>query len=217
MDRRTHKGLFITFEGIDGCGKTTQAMLTYRYLVAGGYRRVRLFREPGSTTVAERIREILLDKRLGMKDMTELLLYEAARAELTARELVPLLAQRHIVLCDRFFDSTTAYQGYGRKLDIRMVRSLHKVAVGEVVPDLTFLLDIDLKTAQARRGKSGDRLESLPKAFFNRVRKGFLEIARRERRRIKVIDGGQPVEDVFNDIKRILNRKLNLHETGHTS
>jgi dTMP kinase len=217
MYRRAHKGLFITFEGIDGCGKTTQALLTYRYLVASGYRRVRLFREPGSTAVAERIREILLDKRVSMQDLTELLLYEAARAELTARELAPLLARGHIVLCDRFFDSTTAYQGYGRKLDIRTVRSLHKVAVGEVVPDLTFLLDVDLKTAHARRGKTPDRLESQSKAFFNRVRRGFLEVARRERRRIKVIDGAQSVEDVFNDIKRILNRKLNLHEAGRTS
>jgi dTMP kinase len=216
MRRKTRRGLFLTFEGIDGCGKTTQALLTYRYLLAKGYP-VKLFREPGSTPVAEKIREILLDKKLSMTDVTELLLYEAARAELTGRELAPALAKGQFVLCDRFYDSTTAYQGYGRKLDIRMVRSLHKVAVGEVVPDLTFLLDVDLKTAFSRCGENLDRLESQSKAFFNRVRRGFLEIARKERKRVKVIDARQPVEDVFRDIKKILTKKLTLYESSRAS
>jgi len=206
----------LTFEGIDGCGKTTQVLLTYRYLLAKGYP-VQLFREPGSTPVAEKIRDILLDKRLTITDVTELLLYEAARAELTGRELQPALSRGQFVLCDRFYDSTTAYQGYGRKLDIRMVRSLHKVAVGGVVPDLTFLLDVDLRTAFSRCGKNLDRLESQSKAFFNRVRRGFLEIARKERKRIKVIDARQPVEDVFRDVKKILTKKLALYESSRAS
>ncbi len=215
MQKRSHKGLFITFEGIDGSGKTTQALLTYRYLLANGYRRVKLFREPGSTVTAERIRNILLDNRLSLSDVTELFLYEAARAEITARELRPALAQGQIALCDRFYDSTTAYQGYGRKLDIRMVRSLHRVAVADIVPDITLLFDIDLKTAYSRRGENPDRLESQSTAFFKRVRRGFLEIARRERKRVKVIDGAQSIEDVFNDVKKILIRKLRLHESRH--
>lgn len=216
MQKKTPKGLFITFEGIDGCGKTTQALLTYRHLLARGHQ-VKLFREPGSTAVAERIRQILLDGRLSMVDVTELFLYEAARAEITARELRPVLSKGHIVLCDRFYDSTTAYQGYGRKLDIRMVRSLHRVAVGDMVPDITFLFDIDLATAYSRRGESPDRLESQSKAFFKRVRNGFLTIARKERKRVKVIDGAQTVEDVFNDVKKILTRKLRLHESSRAT
>ncbi len=216
MQKKTRKGLFITFEGIDGCGKTTQAMLTYRYLVAKGYQ-VKMFREPGSTAVAERIREILLDRKLSMGDVTELLLYEAARAEITAKELKPVLARGHIALCDRFYDSTTAYQGYGRKLDIRMVRAVHRVAVVDVVPDITFLFDIDLKTAFARRGENPDRLESQSKAFFNRVRRGFLEIARKERKRVKVIDASRSVEDVFNEVKKILARKLRSYDSNRAS
>jgi dTMP kinase len=210
MPAKKRKGLFITFEGIDGCGKTTQAMLTYRYLVSKGLH-VMLFREPGSTAVAERIREVLLDRRLPMEDVTELLLYEAARAEITNRELRPVLVKGQIALCDRFYDSTTAYQGYGRKLDIRMVRALHRVAVGSVVPDVTFLFDIDLKTAYGRRGENPDRLESQSKAFFNRVRRGFLEIARKERKRVKVIDASRSIEQVFDEVRKILDRKLRAY------
>ena len=217
MNRGKTKGLFITFEGIDGCGKSTQALLTYRYLLANGYRRTRLFREPGSTAVAERIRKILLDGRLAMVPATELLLYEAARAEITAQELRPALMRGDIVLCDRFFDSTTAYQGYGRKLDIRMVRSLHRVAVGDIVPDITLLFDIDLPTAAARRTEQPDRLELQSRAFFRRVRNGFLEIARRERRRVKLIDAGQPPEAVFDDVVKHLTRRLRAYGSGRTS
>jgi len=213
MQQKIRKGLLITFEGIDGSGKTTQALLTYRYLLAKGYQ-VKLFREPGSTAVAEKIREILLDRKLSIMDVTELLLYEAARAEITARELRPALAKGQFALCDRFYDSTTAYQGYGRKLDIRMVRALHKVATGDIVPNLTFLLDVDLKTAFSRRGENLDRLESQSKSFFNRVRRGFLEIARKERKRIKVIDAARPAEDVFKDITKILTRKLRFYESN---
>lgn len=216
MQKKIRKSLFLTFEGVDGCGKTTQALLTYRYLLINGYQ-VKLFREPGSTAVAERIRGILLDRKLSMKDVTELLLYEAARAETTARELMPALSKGDIALCDRFYDSTTAYQGYGRKLDIKMVRSLHKVAVGDIIPDITFLLDVDLKTAFSRRGQNLDRLESESKAFFNRVRRGFLEIARKERKRVKIIDAAQSVEDVFNDVKKILARKLRFYEPNRAT
>ncbi len=210
--KKTQRSLFITFEGIDGSGKSTQALLTYRYLIAQGYAAVKLFREPGSTVVAEKIRKILLDKKLTMASLTELFLYEAARAEITAKELRPALAKGHIVLCDRFYDSTTAYQGYGRKLDIRTVRSLHKIAVGEVIPDITFLFDVDLKTAFSRLGENPDRLESQSQAFFKRVRKGFLEIARKERKRVKVIDGSQSVEAVFHDVQKILERRLKQYE-----
>lgn len=207
MSPKREKSLFVTFEGIDGCGKSTQAMLTYQYLHAQNYK-VKLLREPGSTIVAEKIRDILLNRRLKMTDTTELLLYEAARAEVTAREIAPALANGTIVLCDRFYDSTTAYQGFGRKLDIRMVKGLHKVAVGNIVPDLTFVFDVDLKTASTRLGKQRDRLESQSRAFFNRVRLGFLEIARRDRRRVKLIDTTAPIDQVFELVKKHLLKKL---------
>ncbi len=210
------RGLFITFEGIDGCGKTTQAMLTFRYLIARGYD-VHILREPGSTEVAERIRKILLSNEVSMESRTELLLYEAARAEITIKEITPLLEKGKIVLCDRFYDSTTAYQGYGRKLDIRMVRTVNRIAVGNISPHLTFLFDINIKAAQARRKGKPDRLESQSTAFFNRVRKGFLEIARKERRRVKVIDGNQSVDAIFEQLKKILSRKLKTYDALHTS
>lgn len=213
MPRKANRsGLFITFEGIDGCGKTTQAMLTSQYLVARG-RKVTLLREPGSTGTAERIREILLDPGLAMCDTSELLLYEAARAELVQREIWPVLRRGEVVLCDRFFDSTTAYQGYGRKLDINMVRRLHTVAVGDIVPDLTLLFDCDLNTAQSRRKGQPDRLEAQSRAFFTRVRSGFLEIARKERRRVKVIDATPSADDVFAQVQKALKRKLRSYES----
>ncbi|MEW6050663.1 MAG: dTMP kinase [Candidatus Zixiibacteriota bacterium] len=199
--------LFVTFEGIDGCGKSTHVALAHRWLVQWGYN-VATLREPGTTDVAEQIRRLLLDKKMKMTPVTELLLYEAARADITARQIAPLLKRNQIVLCDRYFDSTTAYQGYGRKLDIKMVKFLHSVAVGPVRPDLTLLFDVDLATAFARRGKELDRLESEPRAFFKRVRAGFLEIARRERSRVKVIDAARPIEVVFEDVKRHLKKKL---------
>jgi dTMP kinase len=206
---RRRRGLFITFEGIDGCGKTTQAILVYKLLRTAGHEVV-LLREPGSTRVAERIRKILLDRRLAIDPITELLLYEAARANIASHEIEPALKRGGVVMCDRFHDSTTAYQGYGRRLDVRMVRNLHKVAIGDLVPDITFLLDVDLPTALARRGAAKDRLESQSRAFFKRVRSGFLEIARLERRRIKVIDAGRPIEAVFDEIKKHLARKISL-------
>ncbi len=209
MTKSKQKPLFITFEGIDGCGKSTQAVMVYKLLQSQGYK-VKLLREPGSTAVSEKIRDILLDKNSKISDITELLLYEAARSEITAQEIQPALKSGTIVLCDRFYDSTTAYQGYGRKLDIRMVKSLHKVAALGIVPDLTLVFDVDIPTAFSRRGKNLDRLESQSKAFFIRVRAGFMEIARKERRRVKRIDAAQPIDKVFDDVKKQLSKKLKI-------
>jgi len=205
---KKRKSLLITFEGIDGCGKSTQALLTYQFLRSNGYK-VKILREPGSTITAEKIRDLLLNKKIKMTPITELLLYEAARAEIVANEIAPALAKGIIVLCDRFYDSTTAYQGYGRKLNLRMVNTLHKIATKGVVPNLTFIFDVDLKTATSRQKGKKDRLESQPRAFFNRVRLGFLEIARKERGRVKIIDARQPIDIVFNDVKKILLKKIN--------
>ena len=205
--RPKKQGLFITYEGIDGCGKTTQLNMSYRYLKSLGYDVVRL-REPGSTPVAEKIRRLLLDNNSLLADVTELLLYEAARAEITRNEIRPHLKAGRIVLCDRFYDSTTAYQGYGRGIDLQSVKRLHKLAVGDCRPDLTLVFDISLTLAGARLGRTRDRLESQPSAFHRRVRNGFLRIAESEPGRVKVIDGSRSPERVFTDVKKFLDRKL---------
>jgi dTMP kinase len=205
--RRHQHGLFITFEGIDGCGKTTQMEHSRLYLRSLGYE-VAALREPGSTPAAEKIRRLLLDRRSQLTDISELLLYEAARADVTQREILPHLKAGRIVLCDRFYDSTTAYQGYGRRLDLAMVRKLHRIAVGECVPDLTLVFDVSLRVAARRLGKDRDRLESQPPAFHRRVRLGFLEIAAAEPRRVKVIDTHPPKDQVFGEVRRHLDRKL---------
>jgi len=209
MPKPSHRdpGLFITFEGIDGCGKTTQLKRTAVYLRRRGYV-VSVLREPGSTRVAEMIRKVLLNRHNCMTDITELLLYEAARADITAHEILPRLQQGEIILCDRFFDSTTAYQGYGRGLDISMVRRLHRVASGTLIPNLTLVFDLPIATAFLRRGKQADRLESQSRAFFNRVRRGYLEISRKEPRRVKVIDARPDAATVFNEVKPHLERRL---------
>lgn len=209
MTRKIDRPYFITFEGIDGCGKTTQLERAFDYLTASGLTVYKL-REPGSTRVAEKIREILLGKENPLSDITELLLYEAARSDIVEKEIKPLLKDGHIVLCDRFYDSTTAYQGYGRGLDIEMVRKLHRVAVGDLTPDLTLLFDLDLKTALTRRSQNPDRLESQPEAFFERVRQGFLAIARDESDRVKVIDASRSVEAIFEEVKEQLAQQLGL-------
>ena len=205
--RRFRKGLFITFEGIDGCGKSTQLEHSRQYLRALGHKVVAL-REPGSTPAAEKIRSLLLDRRSRLTDISELLLYEAARAEITQLEICPHLEAGRIVLCDRFYDSTTAYQGYGRGLDLAMVRGLHRVAVGECVPDLTLVFDVSLRVAATRIKGNRDRLESLPQAFHQRVRRGFLEIAAAEPRRVKVVDTTGTKDEVFAAVRRHLDRKL---------
>jgi dTMP kinase len=205
--RKRYRGRLITFEGIDGCGKSTQLQRALRFLHDRGVTAVAL-REPGSTPVAERIREILLDRESRMADITELLLYEAARAEVVAAEIRPLLAAGTIVLCDRFYDSTTAYQGYGRKLDLALVRRLHRIAVGDIRPDLTLVFDVDLKTSYRRRGRNPDRLEAQSRAFFHRVRRGFLEIAARDSRRVKVLDSTRPPDEVAAEVQRLLVRRV---------
>ena len=205
--RRKKTGLFVTFEGIDGCGKTTQLNMSYRYLRSLGYDVVRL-REPGSTPVAERIRRLLLDRNSQLADVTELLLYEAARAEITRTEIRPHLRAGRTVLCDRFYDSTTAYQGYGRGLDLQAVKRLHTLAVGDCCPDLTLVFDVTLSVAAGRLGRERDRLESQPSAFHRRVRDGFLKIAVSEPGRVKVVDSAQSVQQVFVEVRKHLDRKL---------
>ena len=203
-------GYFITFEGIDGCGKTTQLKLAKNYLSRHGYS-PEILREPGSTALSEKIRKILLNKKISINPISELMLYLAARAELVENTIAPYLKEDKVILCDRFYDSTTAYQGYGRGIDVGLIEKLNQLAVGECKPNLTFVIDIDYATSLGRRKKQADRLESESKAFFNRVRKGFLKMARHEKKRLIVIDGRPPADIVFSEVKDCLRKKLKIN------
>lgn len=203
------KGFFITFEGIDGSGKTTQLRLTEEYLIQKG-RAVLVLREPGSTPVSEKIREILLDRKNRLSPETELLLYEAARAALVRDVIAPALKNGLIVLCDRFYDSTTAYQGYGRGINLSLIDRLNRLAVGKTHPDLTFLVDVDYSTSLRRRKKDSDRLESESAAFFRRVRNGFLALARKEKKRIVVLRGNGSAAQTFTEVRNCLLRRLKI-------
>ncbi|MFH1700224.1 MAG: dTMP kinase [Candidatus Zixiibacteriota bacterium] len=198
------KGLFITFEGIDGCGKSTQARKLFQTLKKAGLP-VIFIREPGGTPVSEKIRKVLLDHRIEISALSELFLYQAARANLTERKIIPALNKKQIVICDRFFDSTTAYQGYGRQLDLNLIEKLNKSASFERDPDMTFILDVDYETSLKRRNGKPDRLEKEKKAFFNRVRKGFRDISKKKR--VILIDGRDDIVTIFAQIQlRVLTK-----------
>lgn len=182
-------GLFVTFEGGEGSGKSTQLKRLAQRLESSGLA-VRTLREPGGTGVGEAIRHILLDpSSAGLDPRAELLLYEAARAQLVAEVIEPALAAGETVLCDRFFDSTTAYQGHARGLDLDEVAALNTAATAGLAPDRTILLDIDVALGIERATCEGaDRLECEDAAFHERVRAGFLAIAAAEPARVRVVD-----------------------------
>ncbi len=190
-------GLFITFEGGEGSGKSTQLRLLARRLEGAGLP-VRMLREPGGTAAGEAIRHILLDPdHAGLDARAELLLYEAARAQLVAEVIEPALAAGEIVLCDRFFDSSTAYQAYGRGLPLEEVRALNAAATGGLAPDRTLVLDVDPALGIERATASGaDRLEAEDRAFHERVRAGFLAVAEAEPVRVVVLSAAGTVDDV---------------------
>ncbi|MCL2438006.1 MAG: dTMP kinase [Coriobacteriia bacterium] len=185
-----YPGALITFEGGEGAGKSTQIHRLESALIAAGHN-VMTLREPGSSSISESIRDILLStKNSNLSDRAELLLYVAARAQLIEEVIKPALQAGMVVLCDRFFDSTTAYQGYARGLDISVINALNLFATEGIVPDLTFILDVspDVGLARAARTGSPDRLESENLDFHGKVREGFLAIARSEPDRVHVLD-----------------------------
>jgi len=203
--------MFISFEGIDGSGKTTQAKLLAEKLRAHNYV-VEFLREPGGTEISERIRDILLDKKhLGMSQITELFLFSAARAQLISQVIKPALLDSKVVICDRYVDSTTAYQGYGRGLRLGAVKTINSVATYGLMPELTFLIDVPVDTIFERRMKSGlaiDRMESGGREFYEKVRQGYLEMAKEEPKRIVLIDGVLPVEEVQNEVWKTIALRL---------
>lgn len=211
---------FFTFEGIEGSGKTTQIELAHAFLSGRGYK-VRVTREPGGTALGERIREILLsDKGLLLEPMTELLLYEASRAQVVSEVIRPALQEGSIVLCDRFTDATVAYQGYGRGLRLELIRELNGIATGGLYPGATFLLDcpasVGLRRIKERsalsHGRDPDRLEQEGIEFHERVRQGYLDLAEQDRGRIVVLDARQDVRVLHAQIKDYLLGKLETSE-----
>ena len=199
------KGLFITFEGGDGCGKTTQIKLLDEYLRSKGYKTL-LTREPGSKGLGIKLREILLNYDGEVSPVCESFLFLADRAQHVDCIIKPALEKGVIVLCDRHTDSTVAYQGYGRGLDLEQIQGLNKIATSGLKPDLTIVLDVDVETSQKRVGSEKDRMESAGIEFFERVRNGFLEIAKQEPERVKVVDSRQTIEEIHKQILVLVGR-----------
>ncbi|MBM3127888.1 MAG: dTMP kinase [Chloroflexi bacterium] len=201
--------LFITFEGPDGSGKSTQARLLVESLHAQGLPAL-LTREPGGTEIGEQIRNVILSTRnRAMQDQAEVLLFSAARAQIVAALIRPALAAGKIVICDRFYDSTLAYQGYGLGLDLDALRAITRFATGGLVPDLTFYVDVPVEIGLARRQRGEtNRLDQKEVAYHTRVRNGYLELARAEPQRFIVIDGTRAIDQVQQEIRARLLPEL---------
>lgn len=204
-------GLFITLEGPDGSGKTTQLRLLADWLHTLGHLPV-VTREPGGTRIGEDIRALLHDcAHVEMSPYAEILLYSASRAQLVAEVIRPALQAGKVVLCDRFFDSTYAYQGYGRGLPLEALRSITEFAVQGVTPDLTVYLDVPAEVGLRRREQSGEALNRLDReavAFHERVREGYLALARAEPGRWRVVDAARPIEAVQQTLRALLQTML---------
>ena len=202
------KGKFITFEGAEGCGKSTQSKLLVEYLQKKGFA-AKLFREPGGVAISEKVRAILLDKaNTAMNKECETLLYMAARAQLVEEVVVPELEKGTVLICDRFLDSTLAYQGYGCGVDIKTIVAIGEFATKGIRPNLTFFLDLDIEEGLRRRGGERDRIELRSLEYHNRVRKGYLDIAKKEPGRVMVIDGRKAKEEIFAIIKQKVDALL---------
>ncbi len=203
--------MFITFEGIDLSGKSTQAKLLYNYLKKRG-KKVILVREPGGTKISEKIRDILLDKNhSGMFSLTEFLLFSASRQQLTEEVIKPHLRKGYFVICDRYYDSSTAYQGYGGQVELKTILSINKTAANGLKPGITFFIDIDMNESAARRkaaGKSKDRMEQKKLNYFNKVIRGYRELASKEKKRFRRIDGRKPVSEIQKEILNIIERRI---------
>jgi len=213
---RTATG-FITFEGIEGSGKTTQVRLLSEFLTSKGVQHI-VTREPGGTVVGEKIRSLLLDPQSRMVPVSELLLYGAARAQHIEEIIEPALGEGKVVLCDRFTDATAAYQGAGRGIPMNVIRVVNSLASADIKPDMTLLLDLDpekgLARARARNKTLGatstTRFDDEELAFHARVREGYLEIAREDTARVRVVTAEAPEEKVAKQIVAHVKRRLGL-------
>ena len=222
MPAHLHRGKFITFEGLDGCGKSTQAEKLAAVLREQGFQ-VLVTREPGGTATGEKIRHLLLDtSTAGLSLFAELALMFASRAQHIEEVIQPALAQGQVVLCDRFTDSTEAYQGGGRKLGSEPVLALHRILCGDLKPELTILMDSDVTASVERarrrnrrrdptgRGENENRFEQESRAFFGRVRNTYLAIAAREPGRVVLVDARGSADETHAQIVKVVRRKLKL-------
>lgn len=198
-------GLFITFEGADGCGKTTQIKLLDEYLRRKGHKTL-LTREPGAKGLGVKLREILLNYDGEVSPQCESFLFLADRAQHVDCIIKPALKEGQIVLCDRHTDSTVAYQGYGRGLDLDRINMLNNIATSGLKPDLTIVFDVDIETSMQRVGKEKDRMESAGVDFFNKVRKGYLAIAKNEPERVKVINSSDTIENIHRKVVELVEK-----------
>ena len=209
---------FITFEGSEGCGKTTQVLRLAARLERSGIPHL-LTREPGGTPIGETIRELLqfAPHNSAMTAETELLLFEASRSQLVRETIKPALERGLCVIADRFFDSTTVYQGAARKLDCEMVERLNAFVVGDCIPDITFVLDVDAATAASRMQKprKADRMEQQPAEFYERVREAYRELAKRDPNRVVLIDGSRTADQIENEIWEMLCSRFPVLATDH--
>jgi len=202
--------MLITFEGIDGCGKSSQAKLLADRLSDQGIETI-LVREPGGTQLSEQVREILLNMKhtTPISDSAELLLFAASRAQLINEVIEPALKRNAVVICDRFSDSTIAYQGYGRGLPLAYIRTVNDLATGGLVPEITFMIDVPLELAiRRRKGMGDDRMESESRLFFSHVVQGYMALAQKHPDRIHVIDGTDSMEDIHHTISRLVEYEL---------
>ncbi len=195
--------MFISFEGIDFCGKSTQVELLKKYLLEKN-KKVEIIREPGGTEISEKVREILLDKKhYHMFMEAEIFLFSASRAQLVREKIRPCLEKGIYVISDRFHDSTTAYQGFGRGIELETVKHINNLAIGNTIPDLTFMIDIPVEVAEQRKtqkhNKELDRIEISDSGFYNRVRQGYLNLAEKEKR-FRIIDGTLSKEEVHSKV-----------------
>ena len=205
------KGLFITFEGLDGSGKTTQIALLSDYLKRKGFEVIMAI-EPGGTALGDKIRQMLLDREnVGMSHKAETFLFEASRAELVSKVIGPALGKGKIIICDRFFDSTIVYQGIARGLGAEKIMELSLWATDGIVPDLTFLLSLDVDGGEKRLSGSlekRDRIESEEDKFKQSIYEGYLELSRKYSDRIIPVDGKQDIKKIFAQIKERVDREL---------
>jgi dTMP kinase len=204
------RGLFISFEGVEGCGKTTQASALVDWFRGHGVPTVYV-RDPGGTDVGEAIRTILLDPRYdAMRAKTEVLLFLASRSQLTYEKIMPALNKKQVVVTDRFADSTMVYQAYARNLPERLIAIFNRFATAGLKPDITFLVDIDISKGR-KRGVFNDRMEQENMDYHQRVRDGFLRLARKAKKRIIILDGEKTIEtlndEVITCVKKVMVRK----------